>query len=45
MPVEVEIDGKRQRIQIPAEGITIKLGKKDKPVVDPDGWLLFEIGQ
>ncbi len=45
MPVEVEIDGKRRRIQIPAEGITIKLGKKDKPVVDPDGWLLFEIGQ
>ncbi len=45
MPVEVEIGGKRQIIQIPAEGITIKLAKKDKPVVDPDGWLLFEIGQ
>jgi aminopeptidase N len=45
MPVEVEIDGKRQRIQIPADGITLKLGKKDKPVVDPDGWLLFEIGK
>lgn len=45
MPVEVEIDGKRQRVQIPADGITLKLGKKDKPVVDPDGWLLFEIGK
>ena len=45
MPVEVEIGKQRQRVQVPAEGITIKLDKKDKPVVDPDGWLLFETGR
>ncbi len=42
MPVEVEIGDQRLRLQIPAAGITIPLGKNDKPVVDPDGWLLFD---
>lgn len=45
MPVEVEIQGKRQRLAIPAQGLTLKLDKDDKPVVDPDGWLLFEPGK
>ncbi len=45
MPVEVEIGKKRQHIQVPPEGITLPIGKNDKPVVDPDGWLLFEIGK
>ncbi|MBK7870354.1 MAG: M1 family metallopeptidase [Saprospiraceae bacterium] len=45
MPVEIEIGNKRQRIQIPAEGVTIPIGKIDKPIIDPDGWLLFEIGK
>lgn len=45
MPVEVEIGKQRQRVQVPAEGITLAIGKNDKPVIDPDGWLLFEIGR
>ncbi|MDX1938998.1 MAG: M1 family aminopeptidase, partial [Saprospiraceae bacterium] len=45
MPIEIEIGNKRQRIQIPAEGLILPIGKTDKPVVDPDGWLLFEIGK
>ncbi len=45
MPIEVEIGKKRQRIQIPPEGIVLPIGKNDKPVVDPDGWLLFDIGR
>jgi aminopeptidase N len=43
MPVDVDIDGKRQRITVPADGLTIPLKKSDRPVVDPDGWLLFEV--
>ncbi len=42
MPVEVEINGKKERFQIPAEGLILPLQKNDKPVVDPDGWLLFD---
>lgn len=45
MPVEVEIGKFRQKIQIPPKGISIPIKKGDKPVVDPDGWLLFEIGR
>ena len=42
MPVEVELGGKRQKIAVPAEGITLSFKAGDKPVVDPDQWLLFE---
>lgn len=45
MPVEIEIGKNRQKVQIPPNGITLPIGKKDKPVVDPDNWLLFEIGR
>lgn len=43
MPVEVEIDGKRKKIQVPSEGVRLNIKQGDKPVVDPDRWLLFEI--
>jgi len=45
MPVEVEINGKKDRYQIPPEGLVLPLKKNDKPVVDPDGWLLFDFGK
>lgn len=45
MPVEVEFGKERKRLQIPAGGLVVPLGKNEKPVVDPDGWLLFEIGR
>lgn len=45
MPVEVEIGKFRQRIQIPEEGVSLPIKKNDKPVVDPDGWLLFDINR
>lgn len=45
MPVQVELDGSIKRVQVPAEGITLPLRKNDKPVVDPEGWLLFEVGR
>lgn len=45
MPVEIEIGKTRQKIQVPPGGISIPIKRKDKPVVDPDGWLLFEIGR
>ncbi len=45
MPVEVELAGRIRRIQVPAEGIAIPLGENDKPVVDPEAWLLFEAGR
>ncbi len=45
MPVEIEFGKKRQRVEIPKQGITLPFEKGVQPVVDPDGWLLFEIGR
>lgn len=45
MPVEVELGKKRQRVDVTAQGVTISFDANVKPVVDPDGWLLFEIGR
>jgi aminopeptidase N len=45
MPVELELGKKRQRVEVTAQGVTISFDKKVKPVVDPDGWVLLEIGR
>lgn len=45
MPVEVEFGKKRQRIDVSTKGITIPFSQGVKPVVDPDGWVLLEIGR
>ncbi|MBS1707626.1 MAG: M1 family metallopeptidase [Armatimonadetes bacterium] len=39
MPVDVEVDGKRQRVEMPGGKGSIKVGNAT-PVVDPDGWVL-----
>lgn len=44
MPVEVELNGKRQRLTPTPEGLIIRLTPGDKPVVDPDRWGLYEVG-
>ncbi len=44
MPVEVAVGKNRYRIEVPESGFAMPLGKKDQPVVDPDSWLLFDIG-
>lgn len=43
MPIEVELGGKRQRVIVGEKGITLKIPRGDKPVVDPDQWLLCEL--
>ena len=45
MPVEVEMNGKKQRVQVTAEGVVVKLGAGVQPVVDPDQWLLCELAR
>lgn len=42
MPVEVIINGKKLRVQIPPEGATIIVEEKDTVVIDPDHWILKE---
>lgn len=44
MPVEIELGKTTKRYDIPPDGLTIPFDKGIKPVVDPEGWLLFEIG-
>ena len=43
MPVELKMDGKISRIEVPQEGLTLKIKKDDQPEVDPDGWILMEV--
>jgi len=43
MPVDVEVDGKRQRIEMPGGKGSVKVGAST-PVVDPDGWVLKAAG-
>ena len=43
LPVELEIKGKKQRVTVTSQGISVPLPKNAKPVVDPDGWLAFDI--
>lgn len=43
MPVEVEIGGSRKKVAVPAEGVVLSFKAGEKPVVDPDRWLLFEM--
>lgn len=45
MPVDVKIGETIKRYEIPAEGLTIKLKKGDKPEVDPNRWLLMEVSR
>ena len=46
MPVEVEIDGKITRVDVPFEGKrTVMLKKGQKPVVNPSNMLLFEMSK
>ncbi|MEL7118569.1 MAG: M1 family metallopeptidase [Bacteroidota bacterium] len=46
MPVEVEIDGKIKRVDVPFEGKrTVLLKKGQKPVVNPSNMLLFEMSK
>lgn len=45
MPVDVQFGEKVRRVEIPKEGVVLKIPKGVKPVVDPDGWGLFSIGR
>ncbi|MBL7794425.1 MAG: M1 family metallopeptidase [Saprospiraceae bacterium] len=45
MPVEVEMGKEIKRYAIPPEGLVLTFEKGVKPVVDPEGWLLYEIGR
>lgn len=45
MPVDVQFGEEVRRIDIPVEGIVLKIPKGIKPVVDPDRWGLYEIGK
>ena len=40
MPVEIEVDGVRQSVQVPGDGssVTVEAGRQVR--VDPDGWIL-----
>ena len=40
-----EMNGKKQRVQVTAEGVVVKLGAGVQPVVDPDQWLLCELAR
>ncbi len=41
MPVEVAIDGQRQRVDVPAGGATIDIPAGARVEVDPDDWVLM----
>lgn len=43
MPVELMLDGKLVRKEIPKEGLTLTVKKGDQPEVDPNGWLMMEV--
>lgn len=40
MPIEVEIDGARRRVEVPATGTSIRVPRGATVRVDPDGWVL-----
>jgi aminopeptidase N len=42
MPVEVEIDGKIQRVEMPDGKAVVPLHGEKKPVLDPQSWILRE---
>ena len=45
MPIEVELNPGEFRIfQIPKEGLEIPLKNNQKPIVDPNNWLIFDKG-
>lgn len=43
MPVEVKMNGKTTRMEIPAEGLRLKVKKGTQPELDPDGWILMDV--
>jgi aminopeptidase N len=45
MPVEVRIGDKTERVEIPKEGTVLTFPKGEKPEVDPDKWVLMEVGR
>jgi aminopeptidase N len=42
MPIEVAIDGVRQRVAVPAEGAELAVPAGKSVEIDPDGWVLRE---
>jgi len=40
MPIEVEIDGERQRVEMTRGSVTLTVGKDSTVKVDPDDWIL-----
>lgn len=45
MPIEVKFGDEIRRIEVPVEGISIPIKKGDRPEVDPNSWLLMEVGR
>lgn len=43
MPVEIKMDGKTSKVEIPAEGLQLKIKKGDQPEIDPMSWILMEV--
>ncbi|HEX8271856.1 MAG TPA: M1 family metallopeptidase [Longimicrobiaceae bacterium] len=42
MPVEVEVDGRRRRVEMPGGRAELAVPRGARVVVDPDGWVLRE---
>jgi aminopeptidase N len=42
MPVDVNIGDKTQRLEIPAEGLAVKIEEGVEPKIDPENWLLYQ---
>jgi aminopeptidase N len=40
MPVEVEVDGRRRRVEMPAGTAVVRVPRSARVVIDPDGWVL-----
>lgn len=45
MPVDVKINGKIQRVDVTAAGVTLKFAAGDKPEIDPEKWVLFDFAK
>jgi hypothetical protein len=42
MPVDVNIGDKILRLEVPAEGLAVKIEEGVEPKIDPENWLLYQ---
>jgi aminopeptidase N len=42
MPIDIQFGDEIRRVEVPAEGIVIKLEEDTEPILDPENWILYQ---